>query len=100
MLASFIRSTKPLKVARTNRVLPKSYCATSKWFIAAVSFGDKRLGSSSNKEEAVMSEQALPKPPVVPSDLQSAGGTLERLYRLAVVILCGFLMIGAVIVAF
>jgi regulator of protease activity HflC (stomatin/prohibitin superfamily) len=44
-----------------------------------------------------MSEQALPKPPVAPADMKDFGRTLERFYRVAVVILTTFLVIGAVI---
>lgn len=41
-----------------------------------------------------MSEQALPKPPV---DVQKVGHTLDRLYRMAVVVLTAFLVIGALV---
>jgi regulator of protease activity HflC (stomatin/prohibitin superfamily) len=42
-----------------------------------------------------MSEQALP--PVAPVDTKSVGRTLDRLYRTAVVILTGFLVVGVLV---
>jgi membrane protease subunit HflK len=44
-----------------------------------------------------MSEQALPKPPVGPVDMKNVGRTLERLYRTAVVILTGLIVIGVLL---
>lgn len=44
-----------------------------------------------------MTQQALPTPPVAPAEMQRLGRTLDRLYRMAVVILTGFLVIGALV---
>ncbi len=44
-----------------------------------------------------MSEQALPKPPTPSADTKSVGHTLDRLYKLAVVVLAGLIMIGVLL---